>query len=116
MARTFLEVSVTWEQVTPESAEQGDAEARGFVIGGLDWPAEECTGEPVTVDMTAADVLREIHNRWCYGYGHESETGATFTANEAQHTDFATGAETTYSVHVRGPARLIRALVRAAKP
>ncbi len=111
--RRFLDVSVSWERVSPESAEQGDADARGFVIRGLEFEIGECTGEPVLEAYSASEALREIRDRGCTAYVSVSSRGATFSPTEAQHTDYSDGSETTYSVHVEGPERLIRALVRA---
>lgn len=111
--RKFLNVAVTWDNVTPESAEQGDAESRGFVIDGREYPIEECEGEATSEEHTAAEALREIKDRSCTDYVYVSPTGATFTSADSV-TDFRTGAEMSYSVHVNGPERLVRALVKAS--
>ena len=120
-ARRYLEVSVTYERVTPESAEHGDVEERGFMVAGSQsrffWrmPIEEALGESVSELLTAHDVLRVIRSHHCCYSASVSATGATFGSAEPQDEDHV-GAKVEYTVHVEGPERLVRALVRAAKP
>lgn len=113
--RKFLDVSVTYDRVSHESAEAGDTEENGYVVGSQEWPLAECEGETVSEAMNASEALREILDRGCTCSVSESGTGASFYAGEPQHTDYSTGDVTSYHVHVKGPARLIKALVRAAK-
>lgn len=78
---------VTYEIVTPESAEHGDAESRGFVLPG-EWCAE--INDAGDVGMTLREAMRlaspqeDCGSWWCEVDGR---------------TDYRTGAVETRSIH-----------------
>lgn len=81
---------VTYETITPESAEHGDAEERGFMLPG-GWREQAVIGADTSgVGMTLRDALQlcspqEDCGRWL------SEVDGD--------TDYQTGAETYCSLH-----------------
>ncbi|UIS25311.1 hypothetical protein [Erythrobacter phage vB_EliS-L02] len=88
---------VTYEIVTPESAEHGDAEERGFVL-----PA---SGFHLLVPLDEVDDFEDHELVWDLAdaeqwLGRESmeDCGRWFTSIDGQ-VDYATGAETRYSLH-----------------
>lgn len=83
---------ITYETVTPESAEQGDAAERGYVHpnGGRD------TLERVENVEDYAFRLSQCQSR--FNSGHFEDCGHWLTATWSD-TDFRTGAETRYSLH-----------------
>ena len=81
---------VTYEIVTPESAEHGDAEERGFILPG-EWrvSAEEAmAGESVNMGLREAMQL-------CYP---QEDSGSWFTECDGRQ-DYRTGAYETRSIH-----------------
>lgn len=100
MASTLFTVGVTYDVVTPESAEHGD-----FADSG--WTVEK---EPHTL-RDALSVLRR------YGpYDSVSDTynGVSMYESDAD-VDFRTGAATRYCVHIEGSSRNIARLLKLAK-
>lgn len=81
---------VTYEIVTPESAEHGDSEENGFVdAGGGLWPIAECTDD-LNFGMSLREALRICHpGEDCGGWFVECEGDI----------DYATGAVTRKSLH-----------------
>jgi len=84
--------SVTYEIVTPESAEEGDAAERGFVLPG-EWKVEL---ERAIADKagTYTMSLREASNL-CYP---DQDSGRWFDESDGRH-DYKTGAVETRSLH-----------------
>lgn len=90
---------ITYEIITPESAEHGDADERGFVeprfdmhvpieevmANGQDWPKESLRW-----------TLR--HAEIFLGRNGMEDNGRWFTALDGN-TNYQTGAETRYSLH-----------------
>ncbi len=120
--RAFLSVSMTYEVVTEESAEHGDAEERGFMVGTdcpFFWrlPADSWSADKQTdYAMAAHETLRLIRgNHCCYSVSVCGDAVSFYSAEPQDH-DYHDGSRTEYTIHVKGPARLLRALVRAAKP
>lgn len=87
--------TVTYDVVTPESAEYGDAAERGFASPG-GWKQED-RPEPVTL----REALRAAGSRGGgpsrRGYGFE-DCGRWFATVDADQ-DYRTGEETTYAIH-----------------
>jgi hypothetical protein len=83
---------VTYEVVTPESAERGDVEERGFVIPG-EWktPIEEALREKdISFDMELRDALRLC--------SPDEDCGAWFAESDGRE-DYRTGDIETRSLH-----------------
>ena len=76
---------VTYEVVTHESAEHGDAEDRGYYSRG-GWKHDDPS------EWTLAEVISE------FGRGGFEDSGSWFTTVDAR-INYATGAHTTYGVH-----------------
>jgi hypothetical protein len=81
---------VTFEVVTPESAEHGDAELRGYVHanGGEDELELVETADDYAMDLRTA--LNKM--------GGCEDTGTWFVETDGRH-NYRTGAVTTYSLH-----------------
>ena len=92
-------VSKTFDLVTPESAEDGEAAESGFVFEDY--------------RMTLREVLRELQDM---GGGNLQRTynGLTLYAYDAE-TDYRTGDSTTYALHVVASPRNINRLSRFVK-
>lgn len=90
-------VSMTYEVVTPESAEYGDAEDRGY--------------EYEDRRMSLGDVVRELHRKgpWDEVQVHSTLLRAYGADGDV---DYRTGAETRYDLHVRGSERAIKRLAQ----
>ena len=88
-------VSKTYEIVTPESAEEGDAEERGF--------------EFENTKMTLAEVLSEVRD---LGSHHVQSNRSTQISlyGQGEYVDYSTGDTKTYALHIRGPSRAISRL------
>lgn len=88
---------VTYEIVTPESAEQGDCAEHGFVLPGrffhLKVPVDEALAMP---DSDLEWDLRDAE-QWLGRNGME-DVGRWFVSCDGD-IDFATGAETRYALH-----------------
>lgn len=93
---------ITYEVVTPESAEHGDAEERGFIAPGLfnlKVPVEESLNEE---DWPKGSLDWDLQAAARYlGTGCMEDSGRWFTTTDPER-DFRTGAETTYSLHPDG--------------
>jgi hypothetical protein len=100
---------ITFEIVTPESAEHGDAESRGYVHanGGLD---------DLELVESADDYAMDLRTALNKMSGCE-DCGTWFAEHDGR-VDYRTGAETRYSLHppktitpasYRRVARLLRA-------
>jgi len=83
--------SITYEIMTPESAEQGDAEERGFYLEGLSFG--EAMAEIRSLGLRGAHceadscpISIDCPPRW-------------FSFPEA-HKDYSTGAMTSYALHI----------------
>ncbi len=86
---------ITYEIITPESAEHGDAAERGFIepkfqipvpVGeSLEWPA-------VALEWTLADAERFL------GRNAMEDSGRWFSTVDPER-NYQTGAETYYSLH-----------------
>lgn len=79
-------VRTTYEIITPESAEEGDAEERGWI----DEEGQECTPE---------EAFKMVEG--CEPSASDYTGGVWYTDNE-YHTDFKTGAEESRSYHLKG--------------
>jgi hypothetical protein len=100
---------VTFEVVTPESAEHGDAESRGYVYAG-GWEDDlSLVDDPNLYAMDLRNALRLM--------GGCEDCGTWFTEHDGR-VNYRTGAETRYSLHppqnitgasYRRVARLLRA-------
>jgi hypothetical protein len=92
-------VAKTYEVVTPESAEYGDAEERGF--------------EYEDTPMTLRDVMREIYELG-YFEGQYTSTvnpkydNITLYQGSEGDVDYQTGAETRYALHIKAPANALK--------
>lgn len=94
-------VSMTYEVVTPESAEHGDVEDRGY-----DYQDKR---------MSLSDVVREVESHGPYDEIQEMDDrrGALLRLYESDgSTDYRTGAETRHQLHIRGSERAIRRLAQ----
>ena len=89
---------ITYEVITPESAEEGDAEERGFIepkynirvpideaMNHDDWPAE-------SLEWSLTDAERFL------GRGAMEDSGSWFNTCDPER-DYQTGAETYYALH-----------------
>jgi ribosomal protein L37AE/L43A len=83
-SKTFL-VSKTFEEVTPESAEEGEASDRGFVF------QDEI--------MDEEEVVHELR-RGGYIYPSSSHLQGLRWVSTEEDQDYSTGAYTTYSLHI----------------
>lgn len=110
-----LSWNVTYEIVTYESAEHGDAEERGFVgEHGIKWPIEECRehGQHLRTG-TLSDLIHDCEN---FGVTFNKDTDWLYCVDGR--TDYRTGAVTTYAVHLetetakRNAARIGRLIER----
>jgi len=95
-------VRITYEVITPESAENGDAEERGFIAPGLfnfRVPVEESLNKEDWPDGSLDWDLRaaEIY----LGRGGMEDSGRWFTTTSPEQ-NFRTGADTFYSLHPSG--------------
>jgi hypothetical protein len=106
----FLEVRVSYQIVTPESAAEGDVAEHGFVVCGQEWPLDAVDVDP-SEWCTAHEALRILRDNAPGGEVNFSADHGRATFDGYASTDYRTGAETMYAVHVSGPARLIRALI-----
>jgi hypothetical protein len=99
--RTDPRILVTYEIVTPESAEQGDAEERGWIDqdGQTMAPDAEEASEGHTPVTLAYDSLYRCgaSQPSCTGSG----LGAWYTCDEHS-TDYRTGAAESRSYHLEG--------------
>ena len=88
---------VTYEIITPESAENGDAEERGFVLPAsgfhLKVPIDEIS------DFDDSELIWDLRDaeQWLGRNGME-DSGRWFNTLDAE-TDYSTGTETYYSLH-----------------
>lgn len=82
---------VTFETVTPECAEIGDAAARGYVHpnGGTD--ELELVDDVAAYGFTLAEAVRTM--------GHVDDCGQWFAETGSDRCNYRTGAVTTYSLH-----------------
>ena len=107
----MLTIATSYQVVTHEAAEHGDIAEHGFRIGHQNFPLEQCDVDPYescTAHEALATILSngvehvEVHGHSARFYGYPRE-------------DYRTGDSVTYCIHVRGDARLIRALVKAVR-
>lgn len=98
-------VSMTYEVVTPESAEHGDVEDQGY-----DYEDEA---------MSLTDVVREVQKHGPYDEIQEmpdhraGSRGALLRLYESEGSvNYRTGAETRHALHIRGSERAIRRLAQ----
>ena len=95
-----FKVGKTYEVVTPESAEHGDAEERGWQFD--------------TEPMTLRETMREIEKLG--GYEASWNTSQAYKVTQVTlygidaDTNYQTGADTTYALHISGPANAMRRL------
>lgn len=78
-------VNKTYETVTPESAEQGDAEDRGFVF----------EDKKMSPESLASEIRSENYSEWS-----SSDKTGWITAYD-EDGDFRTGERTNYSLHFK---------------
>lgn len=83
---------VTYDIVTPESAEHGDSAERGFVMpGGWQYDIETVLADKESnYSMSLRDAINLI--------GCVEDSGSWFTETDGRQ-NYKTGAETTYSLH-----------------
>lgn len=93
-------VSKTYDLVTYESAEDGEAAESGFVFEGY--------------RMTLRETLREIDDLGCFHLQRDAD-GLTLYRQDAE-VDFRSGDSTTYALHVRGHRSNITRLARFISP
>jgi len=89
-------VSVTYDIVTPESAANGDFSESGFETAPF-------------YTRSVSEILNLIREHYAYenfqpGQNRQSIYADSFTS------DYRTGTETSYAVHVEGPEKLMRVL------
>ena len=83
---------VTYEIVTPESAEQGDAAERGFAMPhGWQFELESMT--PADVEACALDLRSAVNMIGCV-----EDCGRWFAETDGRQ-NYRTGADTRYSLH-----------------
>jgi hypothetical protein len=119
-----LELTFTYDVITPESAEHGDAAEYGFYapggwkypIGGSECPEpmslEDATPEPTVA--RARDVLRDIRDT-CGCVEVEAYGGRLSAYACDPSIDWRTGEDTRIAAHVTGHPRLIAALAKALR-
>lgn len=83
---------VTYEIVTPESAEHGDAEENGFVMPG-EWR------DSIDVAMKKPDSAYDITLREAMRLAHPQEDCGTWWSECDGRQDYRTGAYETRSIH-----------------
>lgn len=94
-------VSMTYEIITPESAEHGDVEDQGY-----DYQDKR---------MSLSDVVREVESHGPYDEIQEmsDSRGALLRLYESEGSiNYRTGAETRHALHIRGSERAIRRLAQ----
>ena len=94
-----FQVGKTYEVITPESAEHGDAEERGWVFGA----------EP----MTLRETMREIGKLGAFEPDSSPvpRKGTRWTLYETDgDVNYRTGAETRNALHIRAPENAMRRL------
>lgn len=111
MKKTEVSVSITWQRVSPESAENGDVETHGFRIGHRDFEFDQCDAD-VNEILTAREAIEVIRGWGCTEPEYWGRGPARFYAADAQSQDFGDGSETSYTVHVLGDPRLLAAICR----
>lgn len=97
---TPFSVAISYEVVTPESAEIGDADERG-------WTNE---GE----ELTLGDTLATLRRYAPYDDIQDNGTRASFYEADGTH-DYRTGADRRQCVHVTASPRALSRLVRYAR-
>ncbi len=121
----MLTLSITYERVTPESAEHGEAEERGYLSSqcGLHLPIDDVMqlGEADRAaaterTMRAHEALREIRESHCGYSATWYGDSVAFYSSEPQEHHYSDGSTVENTVFVRGDKRLLRALIRAVKP
>lgn len=103
MHRYQVRIRVSYEVVTPESAEQGDADERGWVdeegaIYGLCEAETHLRNEGIQQASCYPLTADDVAHAWLTGFPS---------------TDYRTGAETTHDYHIEGHPRAKLALFRA---
>lgn len=88
--------NVTYEIVTPESAEHGDAAERGFIgVAGLQFSIDGICGQPAAeLKAECGMSLREAFDRMCA----VEDCGHWFAEVDGR-PNYQTGADTRYSFH-----------------
>jgi hypothetical protein len=119
--KTKLELSYSYEIVTHESAEDGEAAERGFYEpGGWKYPLPEFGGRPIEeapkAQIVSAREALEAITDLLGGIDSAEPCGDSLDVYPCDgSTNFRTGAETRIHAHVKGDARLIAALAHALK-
>ena len=93
----MFKVGISYSEVTPESAKHGD-----FSDTGWDREPED--------NWSLTDFLREVENQ---GYEHISGYGSSIDIYGSFYTDcYQTGTERQTCIHVSGPERQIKRLIK----
>lgn len=88
---------VTYDVVTPESAEHGDTAENGYALpGGWRFPADTVIGKPAEIAAVALRLGAAIDMLGCL---ENSSDGFTYYECDGT-TDYRTGAETRLAFHV----------------
>jgi hypothetical protein len=97
-----LRWKVTYDIVTPESAECGETEERGFLhpVANIPFSIEECkSDDDFTRTGTLGELVRECEN---LGVTFNHDCDWLYCVDGS--TNYRTGAVTTYAVHLVGEA------------
>lgn len=110
--RAPFSVSMTYEVVTPESAEHGDVEDRGY-----DYEDERMTLTEVVTEVRRKGPWEEAQIMPAYERGKRGPQGALLRLYPSGEGDinYRTGAETRHTLHIRGSDRAIRRLADVLK-
>lgn len=94
----MIRFKVTYDVVTPESAENGDVAESGFAYpGGWRFAADDHTVEPMSLRDALSACGRSVSR---YGAGFEDGGRGFYTVDSD--IDYRTGEHTTYGLHPSG--------------
>lgn len=88
---------VTYEIITPESAENGDAEERGFVLPASSFHFKASIEEALAMNPADLEWTVQDAAQWL-GRGAMEDSGRWFNTLDPEQ-DYTTGADTYYSLH-----------------
>ena len=94
-----MKATFCYQTVTPESAEHGDFADHGFIMPGLwKFPCDDNLTDAKNGEFDLTD-LREIIN-FAHDLGINECEGADWLYSVDPDTNYSTGEETTYSLHI----------------
>lgn len=111
---SMAKIVITYETITPESAEQGEAESQGWYLPGGwfhalrdsdgDHPAVLAEARAGAFDMRLSEALKEAESLGCYSAQldtfRDGRCRLTIRSEDADHGDYSTAEETFYMLHV----------------